>query len=198
MATPPPCPFHSFPCQFARYTPPMPYEWTPAAHLTEAKDGPLTALRLWPYRSLPPKGFAAMILLAFGLGTVPLSGLLGTRLLWVLLPFILLMVGALWLGLARSYRDGEILEELFLDGDDLLLRHTPVKGTPVEWRCNVYWAKAEMHVSGGKVPFYVTLSGNGRRAEIGSFLSEDERKVLHGELQDYIKRMRVTPTVNPQ
>lgn len=125
--------------------------------------------------------------MAFLLGTIPLYGLLGTVLLWAMLPFVLLMVGALWLGLARSYRDGEILEELRQDGDDLVLCHTPVKGKPQEWRCNSYWAKVEMHVSGAKLPFYVTLTGNGRRVEIGSFLSEDERKVLHSELKDYLK-----------
>lgn len=169
----------------------MPHQWSPSP--TVPSDTP--ALSLWPYRSLPRRGFAAMILMAFFLSLIPLYGVLGTTALWVILPFILIMVAALWLGLEKSYKSGEILEELHLEEDELILTHTPVKGAAQEWRCNAYWARAEMHVSGGKVPFYVTLSGNGRRVEIGSFLSEDERKVLHGELKDYLKALQVPPSV---
>ncbi len=131
-----------------------------------------------------------MILLAFTLGTMPLYALIGTVFLWGILPFVLAMVGALWWGLERSYRDGEILEELRFDGADLILRHKPVHGTVKEWVCNIYWARAEMHVSGGPVPFYITLSGNGRTVEIGSFLSEDERKILFTELQSTLSELR--------
>ncbi len=148
-----------------------------------------TILTLWPHRSLPRRGFAAMILLAFTLGTVPLYGLLGTVFLWGLLPFILAMVAALWWGLERSYRDGDILEQLRLQGDQLVLRHKPARGAAKEWACNSYWIRAEMNVSGGPVPFYVTLTGNGRTVEIGAFLSEDERKALYGELQDKLAEL---------
>ncbi|PSL18961.1 putative membrane protein [Shimia abyssi] len=128
-----------------------------------------------------------MVLMAFTLGTIPLYGLLGTVLLWGILPFILIVVGGLWWGLERSYRDGDILEELSLSDDILTLRHRPPKGDPKTWECNIYWARVEMHVTGGPVPHYVTLSGNGRTVEIGSFLSEDERKSLYGELTDFLK-----------
>ncbi|MYM54707.1 DUF2244 domain-containing protein [Thalassovita mangrovi] len=159
----------------------MPYRWTDTDDLI---------LTLRPHRSLPRRGFAAMILMAFLLGTVPLYGLLGTVFLWGLLPFVLAMVGALWWGLERSYRDGDILEELRLRDHDLVLSHKPARGETKEWACNIYWVRAEMHVSGGPVPFYVTLSGNGRTVEIGAFLSEDERKALFGDLQDKLTELR--------
>ena len=159
----------------------MPHTWT--------KSDP-TVLTLWPYRSLPRRGFAAMILMAFGLGTVPLYGLIGTVLLWGILPFVLLMVGALWWGLERSYKDGDILEELRLQNDTLSLSHRPARGQTKTWDCNPYWARVEMHVSGGPVPHYITLSGNGRTVEIGSFLSEDERKVLYTELHDFLRDVK--------
>ncbi|WP_243613309.1 DUF2244 domain-containing protein [Shimia aestuarii] len=159
----------------------MPHTWTQNAPDTKV------VLTLWPYRSLPRKGFAAMVLMAFLLGTVPLYGLLGTVFLWGLLPFIMLMVAALWWGLERSYKDGDILEELRLDDDILTLTHRPARGQTQSWDCNIYWARPEMHIHGGPVPHYVTLTGNGRTVEIGRFLSEDERKVLYGELQDFLK-----------
>jgi uncharacterized membrane protein len=129
-----------------------------------------------------------MILMAFTLGTLPLYGLLGTVFLWGILPFILVMVGALWWGLERSYKDGEILETLTLRDDDILeLQHQPARGEVKSWECNIYWTRVEMHLHGGPVPYYLTLSGNGRAVEIGSFLSEDERRALHGELTDFIR-----------
>ena len=33
----------------------------------------------------------------------------------------------------------------------------------------------------------MTLTGNGRTVEIGSFLSEDERKQLYVELDDFLR-----------
>ena len=160
----------------------MPYTWS-----NDTQPGEV--LRLWPHRSLPRKGFAAMVLLAFTLGTIPLYGLIGTVFLWGLLPFILAMVGALWWGLERSYKDGEILETLTLRDDDMLaLRHAPARGEEQTWECNIYWTRVEMHVQGGPVPYYITLAGNGRTVEIGSFLSEDERRALHGELADFIRQ----------
>jgi uncharacterized membrane protein len=145
-------------------------------------------LTLWPHRSLPRRGFAAMILFAFTMGTIPLYGLLGTVFFWTLLPFILLMVAALWWGLSRSYRDGETREDLRLTENTLHLSHTPAHGKTSHWDSNVYWVRVDMHVAGGPVPHYVTLTGNGRTVEIGAFLSEDERKLLFSELTDFLKR----------
>ncbi|MCH2065897.1 DUF2244 domain-containing protein [Shimia sp.] len=165
----------------------MPHRWT----LQTNPDQPV--LTLWPHRSLPRRGFAAMILFAFTMGTIPLYGLLGSVALWGILPFILVMVGGLWWGLERSYKDGEILEELTLADDILHLRHSPARGAAKEWECNIYWTRAELHAFGGPVPNYVTLTGNGRIVEIGSFLSEDERKQLYVELDDFL-RANATPS----
>lgn len=159
----------------------MPYEWTDPNH-SQAK------LRLWPHRSLPRRGFATAVLLAFTAGSLPLYGLLGTSLLWGLLPFVLLMVGGLWYAFERSYRSAEMGEELRRDGDQITLIHRPLKGPAKEWNCNIYWARTVLHVSGGPVPYYVTLTGNGREVEIGRFLSEDERKALHSELAHFLKQ----------
>lgn len=59
----------------------------------------------------------------------------------------------------------------------------PAQPEPLqEWECNIYWARAQMHEHGGPVPHYVTLTGDGRKVEIGAFLSEVERVALYGEL----------------
>lgn len=165
----------------------MPYTWT---------DTPdhARSLRLWPHRSLPRRGMAAVVLGTFTMILIPLFTMLGTAVLWGLLPFAMAAVGALWWGLERSYHDGNILEELTFDPDHIHLTRTNPKGDQQEWDCNSHWARAELHPKGGPVPFYVTLSGNGRTVEIGAFLSEDERKDLFNEL---CEALRVTKTQAP-
>jgi len=155
----------------------MPYNWIDT-HPSQSRE-----LHLWPHQSLPPKGYAAFILATFALITVPLFPLLGTVVLWGLLPFLLLAVGGIWLALNKSWRDRQILEVLTLSEDQARLIRTNPLGDTQEWDCNRYWAKPEIHERGGPVPHYVTIKGGGREVEIGAFLSEDERKALYEDLR---------------
>lgn len=154
----------------------MPYRWLPSPSPNEAE------LRLWPHESLPPKGYAAFLLATFTLATIPLFGLLGTALLWGLLPFLLLALGGLWYALDRNHRDCQLLEVLKVTPDEIsLTRHNP-RGPDQCWACKSYWARPHLHRDGGPVPFYVTLTGGGREVEIGAFLSEEERIALYQDL----------------
>ena len=153
----------------------MPYDWTSDSDRSQT-------LHLWPHNSLPQRGAAAWVLMIFGFATIPLIAVLGSALLWGLLPFVLLAVGGMWLAIEMNYRQRRILEVLTLsDTQAHLIRHNP-KGDAQEWACNRYWARIEMHADGGPVPNYVTLKGSGREVEIGAFLSEDERLALYDEL----------------
>lgn len=160
----------------------MPYTWTDTSQDNQE-------LRLWPHQSLPAHGFAATILGIFALSTIPLYGLIGTVLLWGILPFMLLALGAMWYALRRNERDLQIIEVLIMTPDDLHLIRQSIKGDAQEWRCNPYWTQVNMHQKGGPVPHYVTLSGAGREVEIGAFLSEDERKALYAELSEKVRRI---------
>lgn len=160
----------------------MPYTWTDKSQNNQE-------LRLWPHQSLPAHGFAATILGIFTLSTIPLYGLIGTVLLWGILPLMLLALGAMWYALRRNERDLQIVEVLTLTPEDLHLSRQTPKGTPQEWHCNPYWTQVNMHQKGGPVPHYVTLSGAGREVEIGAFLSEDERKELYAELSEKVRRI---------
>jgi uncharacterized membrane protein len=50
------------------------------------------------------------------------------------------------------------------------------------WESNLHWVTLDIHRHGGPVPDYLTLRGSGREVEIGAFLHEDERRVLHDEI----------------
>ncbi len=160
----------------------MPYSWR--------EENGHRALLLWPHRSLPPRGFAGVILAAAGLIALPLFPLLGSAALWGLLPFLVGAIWALWWGLRRSYRDGRLTETLQLRGDLLRLVRAAPGADPQVWECAPHWTRLQIHPTGGPVPHYLTLRGCGREVELGAFLSEEERKILHGELDDALRALR--------
>tara|TARA_R110002095_G_scaffold206347_1_gene190412 strand:+ start:115 stop:597 length:483 start_codon:yes stop_codon:yes gene_type:complete len=160
----------------------MPYQWT-----TQPDETP-QQMRLWPHQSLSPKGFAAFILATFTLILIPTLPLLGTMLLWGLLPFVLAAVGGVYVALQSNHKSRQIEEILTLDEDMARLTHTTPKGEVKEWDCNRYWTKVTKYESDGPVPHYVTLSGHGREVEIGRFLSEDERIALFDDLNRSLRR----------
>lgn len=159
----------------------MPYEWT---NRPNRPDTPLAELHLWPYRSLPKRGFVIFIGITAALVAVPLLSVIGSPVLWGILPFFIVTIGAVWIALNRSYADGTILEELRLWPDRVTLtRHGP-RAARQDWEANPHWVRVVLHKTGGPVENYVTLKGAGREVEIGAFLTEDERKALYDELAD--------------
>lgn len=170
----------------------MPYEWiTPAAAAGPA--APLAELHLWPHRSLPRRGFAGFIGVTCLLIAVPLLTVLGSPVLWGLLPFFVLTVGGVWFAIERSYRDGRVLEELRFWPDRLELTRHNARGPRQDWQANPYWVELRLHRDGGPVEDYLTLKGGGREVEIGAFLSPEERQALHDDLAGRLRVLNAAP-----
>jgi uncharacterized membrane protein len=161
----------------------MPYEWLPPAGTTQR-------LRLWPYRSLTRRGFVWFVGLTAALISVPLFAVLGTVVLWALLPFLLATIAGIWWALARSWRDGALTEVLTLAPDRMTLLRRAPDGTEQHWEANPYWVTVNLYPTRGPVPHYLTLKGDGREVELGAFLSAAERRDLAAELQDRLARLR--------
>ncbi|WP_353393444.1 DUF2244 domain-containing protein [Ruegeria sp. HU-ET01832] len=158
----------------------MPYQWNQTSN-TEQE------LRLWPHNSLPPRWAIRVVFSLFIFGLLPLMAVLGSAVLWGLLPFLLMTVLGLWLAIQANYRSRSVFEVFTLTGTQArLVHHNPRTGQQ-EWVCNRYWARPEMHKHGGPVPNYVTLTGDGREVEIGAFLSEEERIALYGDLTQKLR-----------
>ncbi len=155
----------------------MPYEW-----ITPTTPGAPKELHLWPYRSLPKKGFVIFIGATAAVVLLPLIAVLGTPILWGLLPFIGGALWAMWYFLQRSYKDGEILEELRIWEDRMTLTRYNPRTPKQEWEANPYWVKVELHAKGGPVEQYLILKGGNRTVELGSFLTPEERETLAEEL----------------
>lgn len=161
----------------------MPYHWLPP-------EGEIRRLHLWPHRSLPRKGFVIFIGTTAALIAMPLITVLGSPVLWALLPFLGLAVAGIWWALMRSYRDGEIIEDLVLTRDSMRLTRLGPHGARKDWEGNPYWVQVRLHPTGGPVPNYVTLQGGPREVELGAFLSEEERIALADELRRTLGALR--------
>lgn len=161
----------------------MPYEWLPP-------EGDDRRLQVWPFRSLPRRGFVWFIGGTAALIALPLLAVIGSPVLWGLLPFVMAAVAAIWWALERSYRDGAILEEMRLSpGRIALARHGP-RGNSQYWEANPHWVRAELHATGGPVPNYITLRGGPREVEIGAFLTVEERLALYRDLSQALADLR--------
>lgn len=160
----------------------MPYEWIPP----KGPDAPHAELHLWPYRSLPRGGFVVFIAATAAMILLPLLAVLGSPVLWGLLPFFVIALVGIWYALQRNQRDGEIIEELRLWPDRITLNHTSRRGHHA-WEGNPYWVKLTIDPNNDRVPNYLTLKGSNREVELGAFLYEDERATLYDELETALR-----------
>lgn len=162
----------------------MPYEWLPPSG-----DG-TQRLHLWPHRSLPRRGMVWFIGGTATLIALPLLVLIGSPVLWGLLPFLLAAVAGIWWALSRSYKDGEILEDLTITSAEITLtRHGP-RGKRQDWQANPHWVRVILHKTKGPVPDYLTLQGGGREVELGAFLPPEDRVALEVDLRKRLAALR--------
>lgn len=177
----------------------MPREWVSkpetapersGAFLFAAGDPPAARLRLWPHRSLTAEGFVWFIGGTAALIALPLIAVLGTPVLWGLLPFLVLAVAGIWWALKRNLRDAALTEELTLWRDRIELVRREPGGRLRDWTADPHWVRVELHEAGGPVENYLTLRGGGREVEIGAFLSPEERLELKDEISSALNAMR--------
>lgn len=176
----------------------MPYHWTQTPTQTNlavpyAPDTPAALrLHLTAHNSLSPQGFVLFFGITGVLMCVPLMAFFGSVFWYGILGYLTLTLGAAWMAIKRSWTRGSVKEDLDVWSDRLLLTRINPDGREQDWDANPYWVKVITHQTGGPVPYYVTLCGSGRDVEIGSFLSEDERKALSADLTDLLNRLRQT------
>ncbi|HMQ42220.1 MAG TPA: DUF2244 domain-containing protein [Paracoccus sp. (in: a-proteobacteria)] len=161
----------------------MPYEWQ--------TDGDMRRLRAWPFRSLPRRGFVWFIGVTAVLLALPLLAVLGSAVLWALLPFMLAAIAGIWWAIERSYRSGTSEERLELTATRIsLIRRDP--GRPERsWSANPYWIRAVIRP--GPVEKYLVLQGDhesGREIELGAFLTPEERESLATEINSALSGLR--------
>jgi uncharacterized membrane protein len=166
----------------------MPYHWTPAPPSAPQR------LKLWPHRSLSTRGFVAFIGATAALFLLPLLPQIGHPGLWVLLPFLLSALAALYYALDRNSRDRMITEDLTLEPHRITLVRQGPHRKHQTWEANPHWVRLTLHAKAGPVPHYLTLTGNGREVELGAFLTEAERIALKAELETRLTQIGQGPS----
>lgn len=162
----------------------MPYQWHDAA---PEQSGAVSRLEIWPHRSLPVRGFVWVIgLTATGL-VLPLLAVVGTAVLWGLLPFAVLAIGGLWLAVRRSYRAPREVMRLAPDRLELV-RSDPGRPDRI-WHTNPYWLRVSLRAN-GPVEDYLVLTDGRREVELGAFLAPEERVALRDDLMRRLAALR--------
>ncbi|CTQ32894.1 DUF2244 domain-containing protein [Jannaschia rubra] len=169
----------------------MPYKVLTDLQQAPASPGAfLFQVQLWPHQSLTGTGFVWVMGLFFGLISLPLIALVGTVVMWGILPFAMGAVALLWLSLHRNWRDRDILETFSLTPDAAMLVRRDPDGTERAWKANPYWVRVERHEKVGQVEDYLTLTGGERVVELGAFLTPEERRALEGRLLVALSRAK--------
>jgi len=162
----------------------MPYVLTQPTSHTSAH------LRLWPHNALAPRGYVTVIAMTAGTLAIPMIAVLGSPVLWALLPFAVLALWGLWFALDRNFRDRQILEDMTLSRTSVsLMRHNP-NGPVQNWSADPHWVTLSLAPNGGPVEQYLTMTGGGREVELGAFLTPDERSQLYSELNALLIRLK--------
>jgi len=171
----------------------MPIEWTQKNEKAPAETGAFAhvqVLRLWPHNSLTAQGFVGFIGITAAALSLPLIAVLGSVVLWGLLPFLALALGGVWYGIRRNQNDMSLNEVLELSRERIALtRHNP-RSAPQHWEANPYWVELTLHPSRGPVENYLTLRGQDRVVELGAFLSPEERSTLYFDLLNRLNALR--------
>ena len=168
----------------------MPYS---TLHLSDettvapSKEAPLLALKLWPNRSLPKTGSVYLMLIIWLMMTIPMLALLGSASFWGVVPFCLFTLFLLYLSLRKNYNDGKIVEKLLVWSDLITVERVEVNKSTKKWEANPYWSTVNLYDESGPVDKYLTLKGNGREIELGSFLSPEEREKIYSQIKRIIK-----------
>ena len=148
---------------------------------------------LWPHRSLPHRGFRALMLflgllsLAAGIGFVSVGA-------WPICGFFGLDVALLYLAFRISYRSARQRETLRLADDQFTVERVGVYGERRQWRFQPFWLRVVLEERPNDSN-RLLLASHGRSLVIGDFLAPPLRRELAANLREVLARWRAA--LNP-
>jgi uncharacterized membrane protein len=148
--------------------------------------------RLQPYRSLPPRGFALVMLVLAGASFAMSVGcvLIGA---WPVTGFFGLDIGLVYLAFRLSYRSARKIEHLRLTSGDFTVERIGVRGDRRAWRFEPVWARLDFEEI-DRDQNRLAVTSHGKFLPLGAFLAPMERKRLYGELKDAFASWRAALT----
>lgn len=143
---------------------------------------------LKPHRSLPPQGFAFLMLGIAGVSfCISLAFVLHGA--WPVTPFFGLDVALVYLAFRLNYRQARQREELLLTDDSLTVDRVSIYGERRHWQFQPFWLRVRFEEKDEHTNRLV-LTSHGRSLVVGSFLGPDERRGVAFGLSDALARWR--------
>lgn len=141
--------------------------------------------RLYPHRSLKPKGF---LILMIGVSLVSFAaGFAFFRMgAWPIPGFFGLDVILLYLAFRLNYRAGRLGEALQLDRDALVVRRFLPGGRVRTWQFEPYWVRVQMD-DPPRRESQLTLTSHGKRLTVASYLTPRERLEIALALREALR-----------
>lgn len=140
---------------------------------------------LYPSRSLPPAGFACLMI-----AVITVSVAIGAAFIlagaWPVSGFLGLDVLLLYLAFRWNYREGRRAEFVRLDRDGLILRKLDAAGRSAEWRFDPYWVQVRTDPASKRL----FLRSHGQQIGLGDFLVPEERLEVAEALGRALKEHR--------
>lgn len=149
----------------------------------------LLNLNLWPNRSLSKKEFSTTIFYTAVGMIIPVIPFLGDRILFAILPFSMTTLLLLVFLVKMNYKSAELHERITIQSNLITVKRFEPNGTVKTWKSNPYWTKINLYEQSEKVENYLTLSGQGKEIEIGSFLAPGERLELKQKIEIVISNI---------
>ena len=143
---------------------------------------------LQPHRSLPPRGFAIVMLALAGLSfAVCLVFVLNGA--WPVTPFFGIDVLLVYIAFRISYHRAKLREELRLTEDSLTVERVGIKGERTRWQFQPFWLRLVFEEKDEHTN-RLMLASHGRSLVVGSFLGPAERRGVALGLKDALARWR--------
>ena len=149
---------------------------------------------LKPHRSLPPAGFAVLMLVLAGVSfCVCLAFVLNGA--WPVTPFFGIDVGLVYVAFRISYQRARLREELRLTEESFTVERVSAQGRRSRWRFQPFWLRVTLEEK-DEHSNRLLLTSHGRSLVVGSFLGPAERRRVAGGLKDALAgwRSRITPS----
>ncbi len=143
---------------------------------------------LSPHRSLPPRGFA-VLMLALAAVSFCVSLVFVLNGAWPVSPFFGIDVLLIYWAFRINYRHARMREELRLTEESLTFDRVSIYGERKRWQFQPFWLRVIFEEQDENTN-RLMLSSHGRSVMVGSFLGAAERRGVALGLKDALARWR--------
>jgi uncharacterized membrane protein len=155
---------------------------------TEARPTVFYDAVLSPHRSLPPRGFA-VLMLALAAASFCVSAAFVLHGAWPVTPFFGFDVLLVYWAFRINYRHARLREELRLTEDSLTVERVGVCGERRRWQFQPFWLRVTLEEK-DEHSNRLVLASHGRALVVGSFLGPAERRGVAAALKDALARWK--------